>query len=182
METKLYTLSTAEQSQGQLRLGWAGLRPSATPLMMTCWHLLLKHMFGLSRRFPPPSGLPPRFLTHSLLSWLFKKQISESNVSADSLEVSAARTGSREWQGRSLIEGLRVSGCRVWERAKMGDWRWPGPTLMPTKTQPPQHESSLGIYALVCVNEGQRATQRVMPQGITRYFVLESFTGLALIK
>lgn len=74
-KANLYALSMAEQSQGQLPLGWAGLQPSATLLMMSCWHLLLKHMFGLSRPFPPPSGLP-----HASLLILSFKGCPETNL------------------------------------------------------------------------------------------------------
>lgn len=128
-------------------LGWA---QALTNLLMTsCWHLLLKHMFGLSRPFVPPSDLPPRFLTHSLLSQIFKNKSRRPNVSAGSLEGCLQR-GWEAMRDRRNHSG-RASGAPGAESAVDEMPRWvtangQGPPLCPCtiKTQPfPQHGSPI---------------------------------------
>lgn len=95
----------AATQTSQLLLGWAGLGWALSHLlMMSCWHLLPRHMFGLSRPFflPPPS--PHAFLL--ILSFTAVRNKSRRpNVSAGSLEE-CPQLG---WEAES---GRGVLGCR----------------------------------------------------------------------
>lgn len=72
-------------------LGWA--RALSHLLMMSCWHLLPRHMFGLSRPFllPPPSP------THSYS--FFPSLLFETNLGGQMCQLAPWKSV-RSWDGR----------------------------------------------------------------------------------
>lgn len=84
----------AATQTSQLLLGWAGLGWALSHLlMMSCWHLLPRHMFGLSRPFllPPPS--PTRSYS------FFPSLLFETNLGGQMCQLAPWKTV-RSWDGR----------------------------------------------------------------------------------
>lgn len=142
METNLSAPSREGWSQGQppgpaspgLSRAWALSHPPDDVMLAPA---STAHVWTFQPVCPSPD-LPPRFLTHSFPSLLFKNKSQRPNVSAGSLEE-CLQPGWRAMSGR------RVLGCRDWENLEMGYWKQPGPTWM--LTQPPRHGSSIPLCA-----------------------------------